>query len=94
MKATLVSEIISYDIFFSLIGTISADTTYNMRFGVKRVQRDGEEYFQIDKMSLKSRVGDGVIKLTAKDPEYQFAGVYNVVFDHIFTTWPEFLHFY
>ncbi|GJQ84874.1 hypothetical protein Trydic_g492 [Trypoxylus dichotomus] len=49
------------------------NTTYQMRANMKRIEHDGEEFFQIEKMFLKSRVDNGSVKLVSKNPELQFA---------------------
>ncbi|XP_022919099.1 circadian clock-controlled protein daywake-like [Onthophagus taurus] len=49
------------------------DTTFNMKMSLKRIQKDGEDYLQIEKLLLKSKVSDGIIKLTSKNPDLQFA---------------------
>ncbi|KAJ3633805.1 hypothetical protein MTP99_010730 [Tenebrio molitor] len=40
---------------------------------VKTVDKNGVKYFKVDKYSMKIRVGDGVTKLTADNPDLQFA---------------------
>ncbi|KAK9721659.1 hemolymph juvenile hormone binding protein (JHBP) [Popillia japonica] len=49
------------------------NTNYHIRANMKRIEHDGEEFFQIDKISLKSRVENGFVKLISKNPELQFA---------------------
>ncbi|RZC39115.1 circadian clock-controlled protein [Asbolus verrucosus] len=49
------------------------DTRIYGKGSIKTVDRDGVQYFKVDKISLKSVVGDGQIKLTAENPELQFS---------------------
>ncbi|XP_017780270.1 PREDICTED: uncharacterized protein LOC108565358 [Nicrophorus vespilloides] len=44
-----------------------------MRAQFKRFEKDGIEFFAIDKFDTKFRVGDGVIKIVSKNPQLQFS---------------------
>ncbi|XP_019867007.2 uncharacterized protein LOC109595997 [Aethina tumida] len=50
------------------------DTQLYVKGSVRRYQKDGkgEEYFRVGKLNTKITVGDGHIKLVAKNPELQF----------------------
>lgn len=52
-----------------------ANTQTFIKGSLKKYQKDGVEYFRVNKVSAKITVGDGHIKLTSKDPEYQYAGM-------------------
>lgn len=51
---------------------ISADTQMVAKGNLKVVDKNGVNYFQVDKTSVKAVVGDGHIDLTADNPELQF----------------------
>lgn len=40
----------------------------------KRYKKDGVEYYRMNKVNIKSTVGDGRLKLISKDKEMQYAG--------------------
>lgn len=55
---------------------LPGDTQIYAKGNVKLEDKDGVQYFKIDKFQMKIRVGDGWMKLTSKNPDYQFAGEY------------------
>ena len=61
--------------WFSLtIIRFSADIVFQIKANMKLQDKDNEKYFVIDKLLVKSRIGDGHIRMTAKNPQLQFAG--------------------
>lgn len=53
---------------------ISADTQMYIKASFKKYEKDGLEYFRMNKVNIKSTVGDGRVKLISKDKEMQYAG--------------------
>ncbi|XP_025834588.1 uncharacterized protein LOC108734132 [Agrilus planipennis] len=49
------------------------NTDVSLRGSLKPFEKDGVQYFSVDKISVKSRVGNGIVKLISKDPRNQFA---------------------
>ncbi|KAF5299973.1 hypothetical protein FQA39_LY11346 [Lamprigera yunnana] len=49
-----------------------SDTYVHMKGSLKTVIKDGVEYFALDKFKVKSRVGNGYVKLISKNPQDQF----------------------
>lgn len=53
---------------------IAGDTQIYAKINLKLEDKDGVQYFKVDRFLTKIRVGDGWVKLTSKNPDYQFAG--------------------
>ncbi|CAG9834880.1 unnamed protein product [Diabrotica balteata] len=49
------------------------DTQVLMKGDLKTYLKDGEEYFKTNKLYLKARIGNGWVKLTSKQKEFQYA---------------------
>ncbi|KAK9888493.1 hypothetical protein WA026_000744 [Henosepilachna vigintioctopunctata] len=48
------------------------DTQMAVKMTMKTYEKDGDTYLRVDKMTVKGQVGDGWVKMTAKNPELQF----------------------
>ncbi|XP_044752569.1 uncharacterized protein LOC123312284 [Coccinella septempunctata] len=48
------------------------DTQMVVKATIESYQREGETYYRIHKMTVKGQVGDGWVKMTAKNPDLQF----------------------
>ncbi|KAF5285656.1 hypothetical protein FQR65_LT13086 [Abscondita terminalis] len=85
IKFTIPSSFLSMD--YSVAGQLLAiplksqgffkgnftDGVAHIKGSVKKVIKDGVEYFALDKFKVKSRIGDGYVKLISKNPNDQFA---------------------
>ncbi|XP_056647763.1 uncharacterized protein LOC130452479 [Diorhabda sublineata] len=49
------------------------DTKAQIKGSLKMYTKDGVDYFKVNKLALKVRIGDGYVKLTSKDKELQYA---------------------
>lgn len=59
------------------MNVLIANIQMYMRAQFKKYKQADVEYFTVDKFDTKFRVGDGVIKIIAKNPDLQFTGNIN-----------------
>lgn len=59
---------------FQFIEFFAADTQMVVKATIDTYEKDGDTFFRIHKMTVKGQVGDGWVKMTAKNPELQFGG--------------------
>lgn len=54
----------------------AANTQMYIKSSLETYTRDKEEYYRVRKVNTKIVIGDAWIKLVAKNPSLQFAGIY------------------
>lgn len=70
---TPVSSIFHEPFFPSKSCFFLGDNTLDIKMSLHKIERNGEEYFKIKNLEVASIIGEGLIKLTPKEPELQFA---------------------